>query len=86
MSLDLHDGPMQDLVAVGFALERLRHELTQLPSHEKLVPQVDDIRQQLVVVERSLRAMAEARADEAQPRRWPHSSTRRSHASAASDR
>lgn len=66
MSLDLHDGPMQDLVAVGFALERLRHELTELPGHETLVPQLDDIREQLVAVERSLRVMAEAQADEAQ--------------------
>jgi signal transduction histidine kinase len=66
MSLDLHDGPMQDLVAVGFALERLRHDLSDAPDGERFLVQVDDVREQLVMVERALRAMAEARADEAQ--------------------
>ena len=32
LSLDLHDGPMQDLVAVGFALERLRRDVDHLPA------------------------------------------------------
>jgi two-component system NarL family sensor kinase len=63
LSLDLHDGPMQDLVAVGFALERLRHDLGRLPVESSdLLRQIDGIREQLVDVEADLRAMA---ADEA---------------------
>jgi len=65
LSLDLHDGPMQDLVAVGFALERLRHDI-ESAGNVQLLQQVDDVREQLVGVERALRAMAEARSDEAQ--------------------
>ena len=48
LSLDLHDGPMQDLMAVGYSLERLRRDIEQLPldSHG-LGVQVDGIREQL---------------------------------------
>ena len=63
LSLDLHDGPMQDLVAVGFALERLRHDLARLPVESSdLLTQIEGIRTQLVGVEADLRSMA---ADEA---------------------
>jgi signal transduction histidine kinase len=70
LSLDLHDGPMQDLVAVGFALERLRHELGRLPlESDDLIQQVDGIRDQLVDVESDLRSMAADQA--AKARRTP---------------
>jgi signal transduction histidine kinase len=59
LSLDLHDGPMQDLVAVGFALERLRHDIDRLPlDNSDLLRQVEGIRDQLVDVEADLRSMA----------------------------
>ena len=66
LSLDLHDGPMQDLVAVGFALERLRRDLASLP-HESsdLLQQIDGIRDQLVDVEAELREMAAEQAAKA---------------------
>ncbi len=66
LSLDLHDGPMQDLVAVGFALERLRRDVGQLPagSHE-LSLQVDGIRDQLATIEGALRELAGDQTDRA---------------------
>jgi signal transduction histidine kinase len=61
MSLDLHDGPMQDLAAVGFALERLRRDLESLPDESAgLLLQVDGIREQLAVIELSLRKVIDA--------------------------
>jgi two-component system sensor histidine kinase UhpB len=64
LSLDLHDGPMQDLAAVGFALERLRRDVSQLPegSHE-LGLQVDGIRDQLSTIESALRELAGDQTD-----------------------
>jgi two-component system sensor histidine kinase UhpB len=64
LSLDLHDGPMQDLAAVGFALERLRRDVSQLPegSHE-LSLQVDGIRDQLSTIESALRELAGDQTD-----------------------
>jgi two-component system sensor histidine kinase UhpB len=64
LSLDLHDGPMQDLAAVGFALERLRRDVSQLPegSHE-LSLQVDGIRDQLSTIESTLRELAGDQTD-----------------------
>jgi signal transduction histidine kinase len=61
MSLDLHDGPMQDLAAVGFALERLRRDVESLPDDSSsLLLQVDGIREQLAVIELSLRKVIDA--------------------------
>ena len=66
LSLDLHDGPMQDLVAVGFALERLRREIGSLPlESSELLHQIDGIRDQLVDVEAELREMAAEQAAKA---------------------
>jgi signal transduction histidine kinase len=66
LTLDLHDGPMQDLVAVGFALERLRQDLGTLPvESDGLLRQIDGIRDQLVDVEADLRAMAADHAAQA---------------------
>jgi two-component system NarL family sensor kinase len=65
MSLDLHDGPMQDLAAVGFALERLRRDLETLPENaSSLLLQVDGIREQLAVIELSLRKVIDATGSE----------------------
>ncbi len=61
MSLDLHDGPMQDLAAVGFALDRLRRDLERLPGEPSgLLLQVDGVREQLAVIELSLRKVIDA--------------------------
>jgi two-component system NarL family sensor kinase len=66
LSLDLHDGPMQDLMAVGFSLERLRRDIEELPLDTRaLVLQVDGIRDQLSYIEVSLREMASAHAESA---------------------
>src|SRR5207244_13043592 len=63
LSLDLHDGPMQDLMAVGFSLERLRRDIKELPLEtEGLGVQVDGIREQLSDIEVALREMASAQA------------------------
>jgi signal transduction histidine kinase len=64
LSLDLHDGPMQDLAAVGFAFDRLRRELETLPGDTStLLMQVDGIREQLAVIELSLRHVVETTAN-----------------------
>jgi two-component system sensor histidine kinase UhpB len=64
LSLDLHDGPMQDLVAVGFALERLRRDVGQLPGvSRELSLQVDGIRDQLTTIETALRELAGDQTD-----------------------
>lgn len=66
LSLDLHDGPMQDLMAVGFSLERLRRDIEELPQDTHgLGVQVDGIREQLSDIEVALRDMASAQAGSA---------------------
>jgi two-component system NarL family sensor kinase len=66
LSLDLHDGPMQDLVAVGFALERLRRDVGALPVDSlALSLQVDGIREQLSAIEGALRELAGDQNDRA---------------------
>ena len=66
LSLDLHDGPMQDLMAVGFSLERLRRDIDELPLDTAgLGLQVEGIREQLSDIEVALREMASAQADSA---------------------
>ena len=66
LSLDLHDGPMQDLVAVGFALERLRRDVSELPvDSRELSLQVDGIRDQLSTIEIALRELAGDQTDRA---------------------
>jgi signal transduction histidine kinase len=66
LSLDLHDGPMQDLVAVGFALERLRRDVSELPlDSQALSLQVDGIREQLSAIEGALRELAGDQPDRA---------------------
>lgn len=63
LSLDLHDGPMQDLAALGFAFDRLRRELESLPGDTSMaLAQVDALREQLAVVELSLRSVVETTA------------------------
>jgi len=67
LSLDLHDGPMQDLMAVGFALERLRRDVAELPHdvRAELGTQVDGIREQLSAIEVTLRQLAGDETDRA---------------------
>jgi signal transduction histidine kinase len=66
LSLDLHDGPMQDLMALGFSLERLRRDIEELPVDTGgLGVQIDGIREQLSDIEVALREMASAEADSA---------------------
>ena len=66
LSLDLHDGPMQDLMAVGFSLDRLRHDIEDLPGDTSALGlQVDGIRDQLSDIEIALREMASAQAQSA---------------------
>jgi signal transduction histidine kinase len=66
LSLDLHDGPMQDLMALGFSLDRLRREIDELPGDtEGLGLQVDGIREQLADIEVALREMASVEAHSA---------------------
>ena len=62
LSLDLHDGPMQDLVAVGFSLERLRRDVGDSPA---LQEQVNEIRVQLSAIEATLRELAGDQTDRA---------------------
>jgi signal transduction histidine kinase len=66
LSLDLHDGPMQDLMALGFSLDRLRRDIEELPvDTEGLGLQVEGIRDQLADIEVALREMASAEAHSA---------------------
>jgi two-component system NarL family sensor kinase len=67
LSLDLHDGPMQDLMAVGFALENLRRDVADLPIEVRveLGTQVDGIREQLSAIEVTLRRLAGDQTDRA---------------------
>lgn len=63
LSLDLHDGPMQDLAALGFAFDRFRREIETLPGDTSmLLSHLDGIREQLAVVELSLRSVVETTA------------------------
>lgn len=61
LALDLHDGPLQDLIATGFALDRLLEDVDRLPARESSLirMQVDSIRAQLGEVEAGLRALSE---------------------------
>ena len=60
LSLDLHDGPMQDLAAVGFTLERLRRDIESLTGDTSaLLVQVDAVRDQLAMIELSLRRVVD---------------------------
>ncbi len=59
LRLDLHDGPMQDLAAVGFALSALQRELEALPGDTAAARgQLEEVKRQLGEVERALRSVA----------------------------
>jgi len=59
LRLDLHDGPMQDLVACGFALDLIRRELDALPVDTASARgRLEGAMRQLGEVERSLRSFA----------------------------
>jgi len=58
LKLDLHDGPMQDLAGIGFALAGLRRELESHPSDmSSAVERVNVIGEALEQIERALRAL-----------------------------
>jgi|SRR5579862_8613099 two-component system, NarL family, sensor histidine kinase UhpB len=58
LRLDLHDGPMQDLVAAGFALGLLQREVEALPADTtSALRQLDAVKRQLGEVERALRSV-----------------------------
>jgi signal transduction histidine kinase len=59
LRLDLHDGPMQDLTAVGLALAALQRELDALAADTSAAQRrLDEVKRQLCDVERALRAAA----------------------------
>lgn len=59
MALDVHDGPMQELVAAGYALAGLRQRLTTDPSGEAgaIVAAVDQVCGRLATAEQGLRSV-----------------------------
>lgn len=59
LRLDLHDGPMQDLTAVGFALAALQQELEALAADTSAAQRhLTEVKHQLGEVERALRTVA----------------------------
>ncbi len=59
LRLDLHDGPMQDLTAVGFALAALQRELDAVPADTSAaLARLEEVKQRLGEIERALRAVA----------------------------
>lgn len=60
IALDLHDGPLQDLGAIGFGLKRLAIGLDELPvDTSRAAHDVAEIQRQLASLEAALRALAE---------------------------
>ncbi len=58
LGLDLHDGPLQDLAAIGFSLGMLRQALEEMPGDvEHATSQLAETIQQLRVLEQGLRAL-----------------------------
>ncbi|MGH3002989.1 MAG: sensor histidine kinase [Gaiellaceae bacterium] len=59
MTLDLHDGPLQELTAVGFILAQLHRTLEQLPvDTSRAAHELGEVQRQLGAVEATLRAVA----------------------------
>jgi signal transduction histidine kinase len=59
MALDLHDGPLQDLTAVGFATARLQNRLQEIEATtSRAIEDLLDLQRQLVAVEAALRSVA----------------------------
>jgi signal transduction histidine kinase len=58
LALDVHDGPMQSLVAVGFGLRDLRRQLDERPREKgAAVDQLDQMVAELVDAEQGLRSL-----------------------------
>ena len=58
LGLDLHDGPLQDLAAIGFSLGMLRRELEEMPGDVgRATSQLAETIQQLRALEQGLRAL-----------------------------
>jgi len=64
LGLDLHDGPLQDVVGIGMELAFIRSNLsTLLPQHEsslRVLGQLEDVHARLFALQRDLRELAEA--------------------------
>jgi signal transduction histidine kinase len=59
MALDLHDGPLQDLAAVGFTLCLLQRTLAESPGDtSRAAQELAEVQRQLGAVEANLRAVA----------------------------
>ena len=66
LGLDLHDGPLQDLAAIGFSLGMLRQALEEMPGDvERATTQLGETIQQLRALEQGLRALI---ANDSHPR------------------
>ena len=64
LRLDLHDGPMQDLVAAGFGLGLLEREIQALQGDTgPALRQLDAVKRQLGEVEHALRSVVTDRSD-----------------------
>jgi signal transduction histidine kinase len=60
VAFDVHDGPMQDLIAVGYGLNALRMQVAAAVGEERvasIAPAFDDLLVQLSATERTLRSM-----------------------------
>jgi two-component system, NarL family, sensor histidine kinase DegS len=60
MAFDVHDGPMQDLIAMGYGLNTLRTQVAAAIGGENVIslaPAFDDLVVQLAATERTLRSM-----------------------------
>jgi signal transduction histidine kinase len=60
MAFDVHDGPMQDLIAMGYGLNALRAQVAAAVGEGKvasLAPVFDELSVQLAATERTLRSM-----------------------------
>jgi signal transduction histidine kinase len=61
MALDLHDGPLQDLAALGFTITGLQRTLENLDADtSEAARELSDVQQQLGVIEATLRVVAKS--------------------------
>jgi signal transduction histidine kinase len=59
LALDLHDGPLQDLTAVGFTISQLQRTLENVEGDaSQAIRELADVQQQLVTIEATLRRIA----------------------------
>jgi signal transduction histidine kinase len=62
LALDLHDGPLQELAALGFTLNLLQRRLESLPADTtEVAGDLEEVQRQLGAIETTLRAVATQR-------------------------